>query len=159
MTSMESFLTMLNDADVIAQMRAIAWLVQSVPRWGSSDTGLKTIERIDQAMTERFNRYDNLRQAWMVRFLLPDAKGQPMLPRIHELAQRSEDTLVRIMYLASQVSDPKSPVLDAADRSSNPRIARFASTWRPTLEALATADAAKRAAAEAAAKESKPKPN
>jgi hypothetical protein len=94
----------------------------------------------------------------VVRFLPGPIDNAPrMFEAIHGLAQRSEDPLVRIMYLAANTVGPDDPALEAAMRSPSDRVARFAEAWVDVLgqrQAEAERLEAQRREAEEAAQES-----
>ena len=95
-----------------------------------------------EAVIERFPNLDPMAQAMVVRFMIPTEDSQQRFARIHALAQRSDDALVRITYLATQVAEPDSPVIDAALRDGNEDVAAFAQGLRAALEQASAESAA-----------------
>ncbi|MEX0775063.1 MAG: hypothetical protein WD042_05040 [Phycisphaeraceae bacterium] len=143
--NIDGMFTALEDPDMATQMQALAWLTLNAARLSGADQpgAVEVMDKLTTRLTQRYQRLDPLRQAWTVRFLSPDTKGQPVLAPIHDLAQRSDDALTRIVYLVTQVTDPASPLLDAAAREKDVRVMRFAQAWRPVVE-QARAEAARK---------------
>ncbi len=137
----DSQLAALSDPDTAVQMQAAAWLVQAAARLANATdpTTQQAARNIAQALTRKYESMDSLMQAWTVRFLTPDPAGKALLQTIHELAQRSDNPMVQVVYLASQVSDPASPLIDAAIRSRNATISDFGTAWRTVATQLKAA--------------------
>lgn len=73
-------------------------------------------------------------QAWAVRFMLPDEDGEPVARRVIDLAQRSDDPMVRIVFLVIHADSPASPALTDAIRHDNPTVRAFAQAMKLGLE-------------------------
>jgi len=137
--TLNNYLAALDQPDLARQMEAVAWLCPVLARiQNSKDKALQeAASKITLAVTRTYQSMDPLLQAWTVHFLLPDAQKKPVLSTVHDLAQRSDNPLIQIVYLASQVDDPQSPLLDAALRHKDAAIAGFGQAWREVLRQTA----------------------
>jgi tetrahydromethanopterin S-methyltransferase subunit H len=62
-----------------------------------------------------------------------DQAGSPMSP-VFQVAGRSDEAIVRVAYLLTQVTDPQAPALVDALRSDDEQLRRFAVAWRQALQ-------------------------
>jgi tetratricopeptide (TPR) repeat protein len=90
--------------------------------------------RISDLISQRYPSFDPVLQAWTVRFMLPDEDGEPVSRRVIDLAQRSDNPMVRIMFLVMNASSPTSSVLTDAIRHDDPTIRAFALAMKEGLE-------------------------
>jgi len=104
-------------------------------------------DEVSDLISQRYPSFDRVLQALTIRFMLPDEDGEPVSRRVIDLAQRSDDPLVRIIFLVMNADAPDSPVLTDAIRHDDPTIRTFAQAMKDGLEK----DAEARAAAEAEA--------
>ncbi len=136
--NIEAWLRALDDHDAAEQLRALARLTHVAGVLGKQENLEEPFvtlhQRMIAAVNERYPRLDRLAQAMVLRFL-PHQEENAARPfeAIHGLAQRSEDPLVRIMYLAANMSEADDPALGAAMRSPVEPVARFAEAWADVL--------------------------
>ncbi len=104
-------------------------------------------DKVSDLISQRYPSFNRVLQALTVRFMLPDEDGEPVSRRVIDLAQRSDDPLVRIVFLVMNADAPDSPVLTDAIRHDNPTIRTFAQAMKDGL----IKDAEAKAAAEAEA--------
>lgn len=97
---------------------------------------------VGDLISQRYPSLGSILQAWTVRFMLPDEDGEPVSRRVIDLAQRSDDPLVRIVLLVMNATDPSSPLLTDAIRHDDPVIRGFAQAMKLGLEKDAEAAAA-----------------
>lgn len=132
--NVEAWMRALDDHDAAERLRALARVTHvtgALARQETKDDAITALlTRMQTAVSERYPRLDALEQAMVVRFLPRRMEGTAaQFDVIHNLAQRSEDPLIRIMYLAANVSSDTDPALQAAMRSPVEPIARFAAAW------------------------------
>jgi tetratricopeptide (TPR) repeat protein len=134
----------LESPDRAEQLRSIARLLRSLSVATSAEAGGEAVRtQVAEALAQRFRNFDTLQQAWTMRFLPPVDRQPVAVQRVVELAQRSREPLVRLVYLESQVTDPASPALNAALREEDPLIGEYARALRESLrERQAARDAA-----------------
>ncbi len=135
------WLAALAENNAVAQMRATAWLLAVLPRMAGNNEIKPMMEEISEAVVNHFDKAEPMVQAWMVRMLQADPRGNRLLPTVHDRASKSEDVRVRLMYLATQVSDPNAPAIDAALGSDQPTVKAFAGHLRTMLRERAAASA------------------
>ncbi len=97
--------------------------------------------KVNDLISQRYPSFDSVLQAWTVRFMLPDEDGEPVSRRVIDLAQRSDDPMVRILFLVMNADAPGSPVLTDAIRHDDPTIRAFAQAMKDGLEKDAEAAA------------------
>jgi len=89
--------------------------------------------KIDELISQRYPTFNSLLKAWTIRFMLDDQDGEPVSRRVIELAERSDDPMVRVVYMVTQVDSPTSPALTDAIRHENPIIRDFAEALKTGL--------------------------
>ena len=107
--------------------------------------------RVAGFLNERFTGLETREQAWLVRFTAPvvlrpapgplrwrwvaldDAHFRPVAPIAHAAAE-SDEPMVRMMFLATWITDPQAAELVNATDDPDPRVAAFA---QARMEALA----------------------
>ena len=137
---LEQWVTDLQSSDRVQQFLAIARLAYVLPQFaGNEQAGEEANEQATKAI-EIFNsifvKLDALGQAWTVRFLPAGDRLAQLFAPVHELVQRSNDLATRIIYLTIHVQDPKSPMINAALRHTNPQIVEYAQALTGMLEQL-----------------------
>jgi len=135
----------LDGADPAAKALVIARLLMVARQPVESTEAQDLRDRVSELIGQRYPTFDRVLQAWTVRFMLPDEDGQPVVQRVIDQAQRSDDPMVRIVYLVMNADGPDSPALTDALRHDDPTIRGFAEALKAGLEA----DAKARAEAEA----------
>ena len=137
--NVEQWIRLLGDTEPDRQMKAVALLVRSASALAVSpnEQAQEVVERITEVVEDAYPRWNTTMQAWVVRFLVQDADRRASFELIRESAQRSEDALVWIMYLATQVSDPEAAVINTALRHSDAKVVAFAGALREGLERAA----------------------
>lgn len=156
--NVQGWISALEDPDRVERLRALARLITVAAALDPKDEKSSSlIQQIARAVNERFAQLSSVSQAMAVRFLPPTPNARQVFPTIHEEASRSPDPLVRIVYLATQVFDPKDPTLVAAMADANAMIKTFAEAVPPALEAMAAARAA--AAAQKAQQQGQAQPS
>lgn len=160
--NVEAWLRTLDDPDSAERLRAAARLTHVAGAMAQQETtdeaARALLRRMTSAVTDGYPTLDRLGRAMVVRFLpLRPEDGSPSpFETIHDLAQRSDDTLVQVMYLAANVVEPADPALEAAQISDVPDVSRFAMAWADVLaqrKVMAEKAAERRAAAEQAAEQ------
>ncbi len=136
----DQWTVMLGDADPVRQMHGAAKLVRASTLLDDSEAGAAVGQKISDAINGHYDQMTPLIQAWTVRFLPPGQKGQLLFEAVHELAQRSNDPAVRLIYAATQIKNPKSVVIDAMLRHRDRRLVTFGQALRIGLEALESPD-------------------
>ncbi|QQE12196.1 hypothetical protein JD969_01595 [Planctomycetota bacterium] len=88
----------------------------------------ETQDKIGELYNNQFNESDIKGKAWLVRFTPIKRIGEMdyKFQRIIEAAQRSNESMINIMYLATQIADSDDPGLSAAMRSENKDIQAYA---------------------------------
>ncbi|MAE65738.1 MAG: hypothetical protein CMJ18_15825 [Phycisphaeraceae bacterium] len=123
---LSQWLYFLGGSDPVERLRAIAQICQSVPRLKDSEARDTQRVRLANGLNDRFERMPAYEQAFACFFLTQDQLARESFDKTHQIAQRSEVPMVRVVYLATLITDSESPVLDASLRHENPIIARFA---------------------------------
>ena len=139
MQRVEQWIAMLSNTEPDRQMKAAALLVRAASALASDETedAQAVVDRITQAVGHAYPQWNPMMQAWVVRFLVPGADHEALFDTIHESAQRSQEALVWVVYLATQVSDPDAAVINTALRHPDAKIAAFAGALREDLELAA----------------------
>ena len=136
----QAWATALRGADKAEQMLAIARLVTLIGLIPSQsemqDPQPVYREVVVQAVNETVPDLEPMLQAWAVRYLQPSDIYKQEMSRLIEIAQRSDNILVRVMYLATQVRDPADASLTDAMRSDIPEIRDFATAQRAEIELM-----------------------
>lgn len=143
----------LDGTDPAVRATAIARLLVIARQPAESVEMVDLRDRVRDLISQRYPDFNRLLQAWTVRFMLPDDDGQPVAQRVMDLAQRSDDPMVRIVYLVMNAQEPTSPALTDAIRHDDPTIRAFAQAMKTGLE-----EDAKRAAEAEQAKSGEGKP-
>ncbi len=140
----------------VDRMRALPRLLYTVGVLGEEGEARQMRARAVDTINGEFTRMSVRQQAWTVRFLSLAREQKQLFQRIIDQAQRSDEPLVRLMYLVTQVEEADSPQLAAAIRHDNPQIKGFAQAYREGLRVRAEMIAeAERAQQEAASGESR----
>jgi hypothetical protein len=126
----------------VRRLQALAIMVRVSARL---PRGVEYCRAATQEMSLRlgqaFPRLEPLEQV-MLASLLPRKAELPYLCReVHQLADRSDDPLVRMAYMVTQVTAPDAPALISALRSTNPQIHEFAQWLQTSLQAAIPASA------------------
>ena len=108
---------------------------------------IQTENQAVQAVLGRYPQMDMLEKAWILRFIPPIDDRPSAYAMILKDAAQSDHTLVRLTYLATQVTTSDDPALTAAIDSNDQTVQRFAKARKQLLEDLEVA----RRAAETAA--------
>ncbi len=90
--------------------------------------------KVRDMIAQRYPSFDSKLKAWTVRFMLPDENGEPVSQRVIDLASRSDDPMVRIIYLVMNARGADSPALTDAIRHDNPTIRTFAQAMKTGFE-------------------------
>ncbi|MCC6579522.1 MAG: hypothetical protein IT440_03715 [Phycisphaeraceae bacterium] len=117
-------------SDPVEHMRLLAILPQLAAALDTVPENAAITQRIVTAINSQFPQLHVLGQAWLLATMPTDAALLARLAPVQDLAQRSDDPLVRILYLARFVKDAKDPAVAAALRHQDPLIAGFARTMQ-----------------------------
>ena len=98
-------------------------------------------DKVSDLISQRYPSFDRVLQAWTVRFMLPDEEGEPVSRRVIDLAQRSDDPMVRTVFLVMNADTADSPILTDAIRHDDPAIRSFAQAMKEGFEKDAEAAA------------------
>jgi tetratricopeptide (TPR) repeat protein len=124
----------LDSTDRAVRAIAIARLLVIARQPAESTEAQDFRAKVSDLVSQRFPSYDPVMQAWTVRFMLPDEDGERVARRVIDLAQRSDDPMVRIVYLVMNADSPTSPALTDAIRHDNPTVRAFAQAMKLGLE-------------------------
>lgn len=124
----------LDSTDQAARALAIARLLMIARQPAESTEAVDLRSKVSDAISQRYPSFDRLLKAWTVRFMVPDVDGKPVAQRVIDLAQRSDDPLVRIVYLVMNVDAADSPALSDAIRNDDPTIRAFAQAMKTGME-------------------------
>lgn len=155
--NVQGWITALDDPDRVERVRALARLITVAAALDpKEEKGAALATHIAQAVNQRFPQLGNVAQAMAIRFLPPTANARQLFSPLYDLAAASPDPLLRVVYLATQIHDPRDPALAQAMADSNSVIQTYAQAVPPALEAAAAAQAA--AATQKSQQESPPAP-
>jgi len=132
---MEQAITDIADPGDPGDLVAMAILSQITDAGLRSDAPPQLFKLLSDSkprMTEAYAKLDGLSQAWMLG-VMPAAPAltrtstrwervRGLLPQIRAMAQKSDNRLVRIVYLMFHLTGPEDPMLAAAMRSDDPHI-------------------------------------
>ncbi len=85
------------------------------------------------AVNEAFEAGDTLTRGWVMSMLPPQTRMRSEFQTALDLAQRSEQPLVRIMFLMNQAGEAEAPAIAAAIRDGSPVVQRFAQALKDAL--------------------------
>jgi len=162
--AIEFWLSQANGNDVASQMKALARLLVLAASDPPSDQEYEAlavynqmIPRLATILNSQFDGGTPLRQAWIASFMqsenlgLREVQDDKPFQLVIDKVERSEDPIVRIMYLATQTNEPESVALVSAMRSENTLIRNFAQALQQGLKVEAELAAAAKQEAEEAA--------
>ena len=89
--------------------------------------------RCIDAVNQAFESGGRVDRAWILTMLPPQANNRSEFQPLLDLAQRSEDPLVRIAYLTRQATEPDGRIITNAIRDGSPRVQRYAEALREAL--------------------------
>lgn len=124
----------LDGTDPAVRALAIARLLTIARQPAESVETVDFRAKVSDKISQRYPSLDTNLKAWTVRFMLPDGEGQQISGRVIDLAQRSDEPLVRIVYLVMNADSPDSPALTDALRHDDPTIRTFAQAMKTGLE-------------------------
>lgn len=124
----------LDDTDPAVRALALARLLVLARQPAEEVEALDFRDKVQDKVSQRFPSFDSKTKAWTIRFMLPDEDGNPVAQRVIDLAQRSDDPMVRIMYLAMNADSPDAPALTDAIRHDDPTIRTFAQAMKAGFE-------------------------
>ena len=124
------------------QMSALALISRAGENLLESEVD-RTVSRAALAsVNQAFENADTTTRGWILLMLPAQTRARSEFQPSLELAQRSDEALVRIAYLLTQATDPEAPALGAAIRDGSPRVQRFAEALRQALQVAPPATAA-----------------
>ncbi|MCC7146085.1 MAG: hypothetical protein IT443_06530 [Phycisphaeraceae bacterium] len=136
----EGWIATLDDPDRVERIRALGRLTLTAAQVESSDPGIDAlVRRMAESVVKRFVDLDPTSQALVVRFIPAGDRGTALFGGALDMARRSDNTLVKICYLATQVASSQDPTLDAGLRSNDADVRKFAEAVRQSLSATASA--------------------
>jgi hypothetical protein len=119
------------------RVQALAMMVRVSSRLpGNADLYRAARQEMSTHLGQAFGGLQPGEQVVVVSLLPPQALV-PIFHEVHELAGRSDQPLVRMAYLATQVSDAGSALLTDALRSTNPQVHDYAQWMHDYLQAQA----------------------
>jgi tetratricopeptide (TPR) repeat protein len=125
----------LDGTDTAVRATAISRLLVNARQPAETTEAQDFRAKINDLISQRYpDSFTPLLKAWTVRFMLPDEDGEPVSRRIIDLAQRSDDPMVRIIFLVMNADSPDSPALTDAIRHDDPTIRAFAQAMKSGLE-------------------------
>ncbi len=132
--NIDYWLGSLDDLDPAERLSMLARVIVIASRLRQSPDDGPVVGQIAEAVNFRYQDLLPVEQAMLLCFLPPDPQATHLFKTVHELAQRSTSPLVRVTYLATQVTNPKSTAINDALRHPDPRIADFAKHHARALE-------------------------
>ncbi len=133
-SNIQIWIAELDATDQDTRAVAIARLLVVAGQPAESTEAIDLRTKISELVSQRFPTFDPLMQAWTTRFMTPDADGEPVSRHVIDLAKRSNEPMVRIVYLVTQATSPDSPALTDAMRHDDPTIRTFAQALKEGLE-------------------------
>ncbi|MEL7087093.1 MAG: hypothetical protein AAGL98_01410, partial [Planctomycetota bacterium] len=94
-----------------------------------SELSRRCIDAVNQA----FEDGDRVMRAWILAMLPPQENRRSEFQPLLDLAQRSEDPLVRVVYLTRQATEPDGRPITNAVRDGSPTVQRYAEAMREFL--------------------------
>ncbi len=132
--NIDRWIEQLESDDVTERVQALGMLAGVGGALPGADANDAALQRIAKALNDRYKLLDPQGRAWIVLHLgATDGLGAPTQP-IFDAAKRSDEPVVRIAYLLTQVKDPQSPEIAAGLRHGNRTIRDFASAWQVNLQ-------------------------
>lgn len=126
----------IGSADRSQSMLATAKLLSVLPRVTENQSELRFL--IHRAILGSYARMSAMEQAWVVSFINDEAQG---MEEVLKQASESEDTLVRLVFMATQPLKADAPVISQALGEPDGPIRRFAHTTRILAERNAAREA------------------
>jgi len=120
-------------SDQAQQMRLVALLTQMTGFLRSEPSRQGDVARIAKTINDMYPNMTPQMQAWTVCFTPPSGDLVGLMPNVHQQAQRSDNALIQVVYLATQVADPNAPAMTAALRSNDPAITGYAQALRQAM--------------------------
>ncbi|WP_145077738.1 tetratricopeptide repeat protein [Poriferisphaera corsica] len=125
-----------NSANYFTSLAYLGTITQVLPSDDPDLNKQQTEDQIAQIINDTYSQADELTKAWLLRFtpvkLLNLENYQ--FQRVIDNAQRSDSIMVRIMYLATHITDKSDPGFIAALRSENPTIQTYAKAMSDTFQ-------------------------
>jgi len=94
-------------------------------------TDAARLQTITSTIVDAYAKMDGLSQAWIVSMVGVDVMPEDVL----QMARKSENRFVQIVYLLTKVLDPNDPMVDAGRRSSDPAVRAVANAAAVVLSA------------------------
>ncbi len=124
----------LDGTDPAVRATAIARLLVVARQPAETTEAQDFRAKVSELVSQRYPTFDPVLQAWAVRFMIPDEDEEPVSRRVIDLAQRSDDPMVRIVFLVMNADSPTSPLLTDAIRHDDPTIRAYAQAMKLGLE-------------------------
>ncbi|MBI1335394.1 MAG: hypothetical protein GC164_00355 [Phycisphaera sp.] len=138
-TDMQMLIAGFEDPDPVQKLQALGTMSlfaagMQVPEGPDGQSIRATLDQARDGVNRVYPKLDPVGRAWVVRFITGGDQARNMFGPILEDARRSTDRLIRVVYLATQVTDAQSPDLDAAQRSDDAVVVAFANALRESLK-------------------------
>ncbi len=134
-TNIEQWIQAVQHGDTTASMHALARLTQVLGHLPADLDNAQMRQRIGEAVNEAFVREGPLGRAWVARFVPDTDQTRELFNDVIHRLQRSDEPLVRIVYMITHVKDKNDPLLTASLRHDNRTIRAFAEALRTGLTA------------------------
>ncbi|MEM7627260.1 MAG: hypothetical protein AAF333_16815 [Planctomycetota bacterium] len=121
------------NGDGQSQFAALALLSRVGEGLTQSEIDPQLSRRCIDAVNQTFENSGPVARAWILSMLPPQDNNRSEFQTVLDLAQRSDDPLVRIVYLSNQVREPDGRPITTAIRDGSPRVQRFAEALREAL--------------------------
>jgi hypothetical protein len=131
--NLEQWATRATDGRGGERFRALALLARLGESLVGSEADPALVRRCIDAVNQSFTDSDRLTRAWVLMMLPPLEGRRSEYQESLELAQRQDDPLVQVAFLASQATEPDHPALAAAIRDGSPPVRRYAEALREAL--------------------------
>ena len=124
--NVEHWIGLLGGESRSVRVRSMARLAKSLPAMIAGGPEVADLtEQIGDALVQYYHDSGVTSRALLVSLMDPVRRVRMLLEPIHESATRSDDVLIRVLYLATQVQDPASVHLTAGLRHSDPVVVAF----------------------------------
>ncbi|MFA9477470.1 hypothetical protein ACERK3_04095 [Phycisphaerales bacterium AB-hyl4] len=125
----------LDSEQPVTRMRALARLLRSIDHLPDELDTRAVRRRIAEPINEQFAEWDTMQQAWAVRMLTRSDRSRDLFRRILDAAERSDDSIVRLTFMATHLDGSASSALNAALRHDDTTIRTFAEALRDAADA------------------------
>lgn len=121
------------NSDGLPKFAAIALLSRVGEGLTQESIDSQLSRRCIDAVNQSFENGDRIVRAWILTMLPPQDNNRSEFQTVLDLAQRSDDPLIRVLYLNKQAVDPDGRPISNALRDGSPTVQRYAEALRELL--------------------------